>query len=418
MKLARIASLSLLLGGVAAAPARADVIVVDPHGGPGAALLQAALDGAQPGDIVLIRPGDYSMQVPLQLQGKALSLVGDGADVELPNLDVTAVPTGQLMVLRGLHVGPFPNPSTGPRIRVSGSGSLWIETCYVLGNDGQVVDGVAVDAHEGLVTQGLDLVLLANSSFSGGNGLSAETAPGGQTIAASFGPAGARIEGPRLLALHQAWGLGGAGGDGEPVGPLGSNGGTGLLVSDTQVMVQSSYFIGGREGENNPASTLSGIGVQFNNATVITNGFIAYAGDVQGVGTAAEPVVLVSSQIIESFKPATTITIDGPVREFETAHVHVDGAPFSQNWMFFSLGTGGLWQPKFSGIGILDPALPVVPVFLGVTTLQHTLDVYAPVPALPAGMDGLVLFGQQVVMNGPKPFLGGAASLVWISAAL
>jgi hypothetical protein len=41
--------------------ARAEVIVVDPGGGPGgAALLQAAIDAAVSGDILVLRPGDYS----------------------------------------------------------------------------------------------------------------------------------------------------------------------------------------------------------------------------------------------------------------------------------------------------------------------------------------------------------------------
>src|SRR6187399_1919488 len=98
---------ALVLPALLAAPLRADVIVVDPHGGPGAALLQSALDTAQDGDILVLHPGDYASPEAFDIGSTSLTLVAEPAgSVTLPRLETgLSHPTHPArVVLRGLRL--------------------------------------------------------------------------------------------------------------------------------------------------------------------------------------------------------------------------------------------------------------------------------------------------------------------------
>ena len=415
----RFAWVSLLA--LLVAPLRADVIVVDPGASPGYFLLQNAVETAQPGDIVLIKPGDYitSAGVAVTWYGKALSLVADGPGVTLPGLLVQGVPAGQVLLVRGLQFGPEPAQELNlARIRVGGSGALWIEDCNSIGADGWLLfDTYPKVANHGLLAEDLDFVLLARSDFSGGRGLDASVLPGGEVISASFGGDGVRIEGARTVAVHEVHGRGGAGGDGEPIDVLlGANGGAGIATVLTRGMIQSCQFFGGDEGTGNSPGAMSGPGAQFVATDILNRGFHPEAGAVQGEGTQAPPIVLQSSEVTDVLQPPCSVRIDCPVREFETAHVHVDGDP-GFYFLFLSTGASGNWQPKFSGVSTIDSSLPVWLVVLGPTDMQDKIDLYAPMPALPVGVDGVVVFAQLVMDQGGPPVLGSSSSLVWVSAA-
>lgn len=404
-----------------AAPLRADVIVVDPGGSPGYFLLQDAVNAAQPGDIVLIKPGDYITMGggAVTWSGKALSLVADGPGVTLPGLLVQGVPAGQVLLVRGIQFGPEPAQELNlARIRVGGAGSLWIEACNSIGADGWLLfDTFPKVANHGLLAQDLDFVLLARSDFTGGRGLDASVLPGGEVIPASFGGAGVRIEGARTMAVHLVHARGGAGGDGEPIDVLlGANGGAGIATILTRGMIQGYQFFGGDEGAGNSPGAMSGPGAQLVATDILNRGFYAEAGAVQGEGTQAPPTALQSSEVIDVPQPPCSVRIDSPVREFENAHVHVDGDP-GLYFLFLSAGAAGNWQPKFSGVSTIDTSLPTWLVVLGYTDMEDKIDLYAPMPALPVGMDGVVIFAQLVMDQGGPPVLGSASSLVWISAA-
>lgn len=410
-----------LLALLAAPLSAGGVVVVDPGGGPGYVLLQDAINAAQPGDIVLIKPGDYvsTDAGAVSWFGKALSLVADGPGVTLPGLIVQGVPAGQVLLVRGIQFGPEPAQGSNlARIRVGGAGSLWMEACNSLGADGWLqLDTLPKVAQHGLLAQDLDFVLLARSDFAGGHGLDASILPGGEVIPASFGGAGVRIEGARMVAVHGVHARGGAGGDGEPIDVLlGANGGAGIATVLTRGMIQTCQFFGGDEGAGNSPGATSGAGAQLVSTDILNRGFYAEAGAVQGEGTQAPALALQSAEIIDVIQPPCSVRIDSPVREFETAHVRVDGDP-GMYFLFLSAGASGNWQPKFSGVSTIDAALPAWLVVLGPTDMEDKIDLYAPMPALPVGEDGVVLFAQLVMDQGGPPVLGSASSLVWVSAA-
>ncbi|HEX5011641.1 MAG TPA: hypothetical protein VFY71_14705, partial [Planctomycetota bacterium] len=110
---------AVLAGVLAATPAAAQgaLWIVDDDGGPGvdATDIQAAIDAAADGDVILVRSGVYSSLV---LDGRSLSVIGeDGEDVELApgTVSVAHLAADQRVLLRGLdvvHAGFFlPTPS-------------------------------------------------------------------------------------------------------------------------------------------------------------------------------------------------------------------------------------------------------------------------------------------------------------------
>src|SRR5262245_26298289 len=131
---ARIASGAILVFGfvVAAAPARAGVIVVEGE----AAVLFDAIDAAAEGDILLIKPGSSGGFLDsLTIDGKSLTLVVDGGTYTLGQLSVRNLAAGQQVTLRNLTLGPTLTPfspigSDSAALNVVDcAGAVWVDTC-------------------------------------------------------------------------------------------------------------------------------------------------------------------------------------------------------------------------------------------------------------------------------------------------
>lgn len=91
---------------LAAGQARAGVITVGPTG-QNFTTIQAGVDAAVDGDVLLVKPGSYAS---FQITSKALAVVADGAGVNV-NSPVTVASTsaGQIVHLSGLTVSAFPS---------------------------------------------------------------------------------------------------------------------------------------------------------------------------------------------------------------------------------------------------------------------------------------------------------------------
>lgn len=83
------------------APAQSNTFVVDDNGGPGVHFtdLPAAINASSPGDLLVVRAGNYSGFV----LDKGLNIVGFGV-VQTGNVRVQSIPAGAFAVLAGLHV--------------------------------------------------------------------------------------------------------------------------------------------------------------------------------------------------------------------------------------------------------------------------------------------------------------------------
>ena len=110
------------------AAARAEVLVVDADGSADFTTLQAAIDAARDGDLILVRHGDYGA-AKIVGKGLHLAVLGDdvvtSGDVELRNLA-----PGQTVLLSGL---PATRPGgLGPRLIIDGcAGSVRIHGCRI-----------------------------------------------------------------------------------------------------------------------------------------------------------------------------------------------------------------------------------------------------------------------------------------------
>ena len=129
-----------------------DVLVVDDDGGVGVGFvdLQAAVDAAGEGDVILVRGGTYSGFI---VDGKALTVQADtGATVDVASpssvsVNVVNLGAGQSVVLRGLHVEggslgiepPFQQSYRAGFSATDNAGSVWVEDCRIRGTAGGAV---------------------------------------------------------------------------------------------------------------------------------------------------------------------------------------------------------------------------------------------------------------------------------------
>jgi len=178
----RSAALPALLGLLIAAPAAlAGVWVVDAGGGGDFTTPGAAIGAAADGDIIVIKPANYSASaLLLDLGGKALVIVGDtGGTTTIPPMTVGGLAAGKTAVLRHLSFAPNTALSLiGGTVLVSGDqGRVHIEDCILTGLDGAGgFQGVTATAGlPGLRLVGGATVAVHRSTITGGRGVSTNT---------------------------------------------------------------------------------------------------------------------------------------------------------------------------------------------------------------------------------------------------
>ena len=408
--------------------ARADVIVVDPHGGPGAALLLSALDAAKPGDIVLLRDGEY-VSAGVITVSKGLTLIADtGTSIELPSLDFR-LPVGQLILLRGLRIEgshqelPWGTPpaldvvAVGPQ-----SMNVWIEDCELEGTQGWVSpSGLGFSGGMGLSAARLGALVVERSRVSAGAGADATTGPGGELTQPTPGGEGMSLDVCKFVVLDEVAVTGGRGGDGTDFFHPAANGGDALVVfPGATLALQGCRIRGGDEGDANPAYTEPGSGLfLFEGGAASARDSVIVAGAVHGDGTAVPDIDVYDGGPPPVVYPdrARVLAIDSPVREFGHCKLHVEGEPGDFAFMFLSTAPGGLPMPHHQGLFSLDPLLPVSSVLLGPVDATGMLHVDRVMPALPTGFDAAIFFAQLAVEHDGSLLLGSASSIVWISAA-
>ena len=119
--------LLLALGLLTPTAASQNVLIVDDDGGPGTdhASLEVALAAAASGDILVIRDGTYVLPAfpPVEVSGRALTLVGQGHPEVRGTLDVRDLASDQTFVVRGLRSSTHTFSVRG----FTNAGHLWIE---------------------------------------------------------------------------------------------------------------------------------------------------------------------------------------------------------------------------------------------------------------------------------------------------
>ena len=410
-QLAAAAGLVLL----AAAPAaRAGVIVVDAAGGGDFTTVGAAIGAAVDGDILVIRPGDYTREPALDTAGKALVIVGDtGGTTLLPILTVRDLAAGKTAVLRHLSLEPsgFADLLAGT-VRVTNNlGRVHIEDCQIRGRDGSssFLGLFANPGETGLLVLSSAAVAVHRCTITGGQGIS--TAPGpfgvGQ-VTCSIG--GLAIEAQSCaLSLHQVTATGGEGGSGAPTGETGSDGGDGLRALFSSVIVSGCTLQGGDGGLGN-LDGQSGVGVRSSGTGASLSEL-----DSSLVGGAGAPGLLVLAGTHDVWTgEAWSLAISSPVRSGSVGSITASGPPNKVFALFISFGMGYL--PKASFRGAFLPGSPFFgPLIMATTNGSGSFSANFLAPSLaPFGLEGLLNIDQALMLQDDGLVLSSGTAYVQV----
>ena len=417
------AFLSLLAAAAPLAPA--DVHTVSASGVADFADLQAAVQAAQDGDILLVRTGVYGA---FEIDGKSLSIVADDlAVVEIRPSAIRNLGPDQTVVLRGLSfpMGPA-DFFTRPLLRLqSNQGTVLVDSCHL---DGSQADPVFTSG--ALQLEDSAEVVVAASTLVGAEGTQFFSGPGpfyppnGITVVNSNlavfdceitggdGATGFFSDFDVFLASHAGanaiWAsvgevfvsgsdlTGGRGGDGAhwPGGACfsGQDGGAAIALADAQGVLLDCTLTPGAGGV--PTSL------------PCTSGAVAPPSELSGSATLDLPV-----------GSAASLAAASPVREGASLTVDLSATPGSTVIGAFTPALGYLDAPFALGVSALSgtPFLFHSGAMPGIGTLPLSF----PVPDLGPGVEGVELLLQAVEVPATGALvLTGPASVLLLDGAL
>ncbi len=372
MRSLRLAALCLATGLLATASVHADVIVLDMAGGGDAIELQPAIDLAQNGDFILVKPGFYFGPAGTgMVAGKSLTIVGDvGGLAQLNSLHVVGLAPNQSVTLRGLQLIDDMGLD-GPALQVDGSaGVVFVEDCFIRGelaptdlaNSGVpgmpavvLTDALKVSFHRTTLRggDGADFTGLlggVDQASLGGRGLMAirsTVAAYDSSISAGSGGNNPVVNPPGVVTGGDD-GVGGIECVLDFVGTtvMGGDGGNGCQVG------QEGVCMGGAAVNLDPLSILRTMD------SSLTPGL---GGIIDGGGVAPPSAVVIGAGTVQNY-PGTVFvqTIDSPLRPGQQGLFSLTGEPGSVFAQFISLSTDHLPLPS-QGVFFL----PVGPQLLG-----------------------------------------------------
>ncbi len=386
----------------------------------------AAVAAAADGDLVLIAPGTWNELVVVD--GKAVSLVGDGPGVNVGHLTVRGLPAGAVVVLQNLVLGSTSVEDAALSL-LDNDGTVLVRGCSGEGHWGWAptfFGDPGADGWPGGFIKDSGVVALSDCSFTGGEGgwLEDEDFEAGTTA----GGPGLRVRGT-LVALHDVTVEGGGGGNvtDTTIKPGGA-GGAGLHNVSGTVHVAGSVLRGGHGGWGDcdfftGACGSGGVGgdavLQHDASASLTlrdNTHVPGAGGVSGSGNPAP-----SGEVLEVLAgPATTfsaahrsLAANSPVREGQLSSVTIDGLPGDQLVLLAGVQPAFVLKPALQGAFL---QLPLLTIALG-TPAGGDLTLSSAVPDLGPGIGHLVLHVQLVVGDGSGFLLGPAVQQVLLDAA-
>jgi len=401
----------LAMGGLAAG---SGVIVVNPDGAPGAPLLQAAIDAAQPGDIVLLLEGDYTGQT-IAIIDKSITLQAEaGTRPQVNGMATSSNLLDTTITLRGLQI--LPSADGKSSCALGSNTRTWIEDCTVKGTSA----GVFFGPTPAVATSGFALVLFVRSLVRGGDGLDATLGPQGELVLATAGgTATSAVSGAFVLQATEA--VGGDGGDGPNDTGLVVNGGHGLTAVFASISLMGASLSGGDEGDDNAASNKPGAALSGFVGQLDHRGTTFTAGMIQGIGTPTNPIVAsVFKPIVEYPATVRSWELSSPVRELHVATASVHGEVGDFAWVLVSPNVAFKSLPGKQGTLVLglQPEPAMIPIGL-VTDPGGQLDLGLTMPRLPVGIDGMVLYTQLSVVSAQgEALLGTGSAIVWLSATI
>jgi len=374
---ALVSGLLLSLGG----PLKADVLTVGPlpadH-----AQIQAAVDAASDGDVILVASGSYDA---VTVVDKALTIVADaGANVTVGTpFTVRDLAASRSVVLRGLVV--FDDGDA--LVLTDNAGPVVAEDCQFVGP----VPGLG---EPGAQITNCDAVTFTRCSVQGAVGSN-----GADAIVSTASD----------VTLQDCELQGGAGGDDS--GFPGGSGGDGLEVNGGRVLLLGTTSTPGAGGIGNPPG-MPGFAL-----TVISPESVVLRRDVTFVpgffnGSPTPTILNPHGGTVQALLSASrSLTSNAPVREGETLDLVAQGEPGDDVFLWASVHPGFL--PLFGYEGVFGLGLPVLPasgVYVGTLPVGSTLELSVPVPDL-GGLEGFPVFVQPLVQDTSGALTLGSTSV-------
>ncbi|HKD99366.1 MAG TPA: hypothetical protein VKE69_00020 [Planctomycetota bacterium] len=413
--------LALVGAALFAAPlASQQVLVVAPAPGPGvfSTTIQAAVDAASEGDVVLVKGGSY---LGFLVARKAVTIAADaGALVSIRTpVRVFNLAASQRVVVRGLRIdvsGMFAGAASTAVLFQGNAGPVWLERCAIQGTlaTDKGTSGVA------LATYGSESVVLERTWIRGGRWVQLPI----------VGPSGA----PAVVAYESSVSLHDcdvAGGDaGPPWFPeYPTAGGAGIVSSQGRVFVSGSIVRGGDGGSTTvslagggaggPGLTAGGDVVAL--ASTFSGGAAGLGGPGGSAGAPGVSTILAEGGSFATLpgaarhfvaespireQQASTWTFGGASGEVAAAIVATDPAP-------------GPLLPFFGG-ELLVSAASAVAFPIGTVSTSGSLAASIAVPSLPPALLGATLFVQSlfVDVSTTAVAIGPVSSLLILDSSL
>ena len=380
------------------------------------ATLQAAVDAAADGDVVLVSSGSYAGAT---IAGKGVSVVEDaGASVSAGVIRVQDTPPGSTVLLSGIDVA-----------HVEGA----IRATNVLGS--LRVQGAELRAlHNGyLGATVVGLTNVADASFAGC------TIRG---VGALYGASRGIVASGSKLVLDHATVEGADGASAAYFGGHWTGGGWGadaIDAADCSVFASASTIRGGDGGSGhsgsctdayNPSTSggQGGDGVQSSGAATLKLLDSVVAGGAGGPGGVGWPCgsqasnggpgqAFVGPGAVETIPgTARTLATTALAREGQVFACHVEGVPGDLALLLLSTQPDHAFSPALHGVQLF--AAPFRRVVLGTIDASGVLDASVPITELGAGVAALTPHGQLAVRDlAGSTWLGSPAVLTLLDAS-
>lgn len=407
-----------------AAPALAsDVLVVDPSSSTAFPSIQAAVDTASDGDVVLVRTGAHSGAVTIA--GFGVSIIGDGAVSLDGAITVRDVPRDSFVLLGGLD-GAAPANESLPGVHVDNcTGPVRILDCDFEGSRDLFLSLTAVPTGEGVLIEDSKDVALIDSQATGGL---AGIYAGGFPASYYIGAPGVSATGVKRLSIVRSVCSGGSGM--TDIFGTGQDGGHGaLLVNCPKTWIAYSAFFGGVGGDGDAypfsISGNGGDGLRTGGASEVWDFEGVFVGGFEGCSTSSFCVPGTPGRELSG--TATIHPLDGfptrlnsplLVRTGETFTTQVVSEPDHPVRSLAGDATRATFRP--AGLQPLLVRLPAARTLspIGTTPANGRLDLTYTAGPIAHGEDAQVLWIQATVEEpGGAQRLSSARAMVIVDSA-
>ncbi|MBL8696022.1 MAG: hypothetical protein JNJ88_18145 [Planctomycetes bacterium] len=421
MRTSHLSSLAITFALLAGTSLSQSVRVVATAPGPGVDFidLQAACDAALEGDIVLVKPGNYS---GTRIDGKSLTIVADTpGTVTLTHSfgfanEIVNLAPNQSVRVRGIRFTTSSSLSTVPTpgLRVANcAGSVYIEKSVATSATIQSGTG---DGGSGMEISNCRSVILSSSSCFGGNAsvVYFPWIPGGVSGSGGHGISVSSS----TVHLFDGNAVGGNGhtNDQNP----GGNGGDGLLSSSAvQIFASGCSFVGGAGGGSNAMNGGDGgHGIVTSNvASILDCMSSGGAGGLAPIQGAAGASVFGSFVVVPG--TARSFSLSSPVREAAVATITAKGLPLENVATLLSDGLGAPLSLLPSSAPLLLSLTAIDGFSVGALDAGGDLSVGVTIPSFVPALQGRAFFLQPVFYDSALTYavLGPVASLTVLDSA-